>query len=132
MKLRIQASSVRLRVTPSEVHALATRGKVESFVQLGLGEQDRLTYSLEVSAELVGPSLTYGDRAVRIILPESMVREWASSEQVGIEAQQRVADGGMVRILVEKDFRCLEPRPGENESDRFPHPGQLVESRSDS
>jgi hypothetical protein len=28
----------------------------------------------------------------------------------------------MLKILVEKDFACLAPREGEDESDMFPHP----------
>jgi hypothetical protein len=28
----------------------------------------------------------------------------------------------MLRILVEKDFACLAPREGEDESDMFPNP----------
>lgn len=131
MKLCIQANSIRLRVTPTEVHALVTRGKIESFVQLGLSEADRLTYSIETSAECGAPQVVYDGRAMRVVLPENTVREWASTEQVGIERQQPTADSGRLRILVEKDFRCLEPRPQEDESDRFPHPGQSIPSRSD-
>jgi hypothetical protein len=121
MKLRIQANSIRFRVTPTELHALATRGRIESAVQLGVSSQDRLSYSLEISSER-SVRMVYGDRSVCAVLPENMVREWASTDQVGIEGFQPVANGGQLKILVEKDFKCLQPRSGESEVDRFPNP----------
>ena len=48
--------------------------------------------------------------------------QWADSEQVSIEAVQTIDDGSELKILVEKDFACLTPREGEDESDLFPHP----------
>ena len=45
-----------------------------------------------------------------------------STEQVAIAGEQRLDDGALLTLLVEKDFACLAPRPGEDESDMFPHP----------
>ena len=55
-------------------------------------------------------------------LPESSVRAWANSEQVSIIGEQQHKNGDKLDILVEKDFSCLTPREGEDESDMFPHP----------
>ena len=43
-------------------------------------------------------------------------------DQVG-EGEQQHDNGDVLSILVEKDFACLAPREGEDESDMFPHPG---------
>jgi hypothetical protein len=51
------------------------------------------------------------------------VLPWAASELVSIDGEQGLDDGSVLRILVEKDFACLAPRAGEDESDMFPHPG---------
>jgi hypothetical protein len=51
-----------------------------------------------------------------------VVRNWASTEKAGFETQQEIGNGKSLRILVEKDFACLERRDGEDESDAFPHP----------
>jgi hypothetical protein len=122
MKLRIQANSIRFRITPTELHALATRGRVESAIQLGPAADDRLSYALEVSRECSAVRLEYRPGKVCAVLPEESVREWASTEQVAIGGLQQVANGGELKILIEKDFKCLQTRPGENEGDRFPHP----------
>ena len=45
-----------------------------------------------------------------------------------ITAEQVLDDGGVLNILVEKDFACLAPREGEDESDMFPHPLEGQES----
>ena len=47
---------------------------------------------------------------------------WANSEQVSISGEQVLDDGEKLNILVEKDFACLAPREGEDESDMFEHP----------
>jgi hypothetical protein len=47
---------------------------------------------------------------------------WAASEQVSIEGEQTLDDGEKLSILVEKDFACLAPRPGEDESDMYANP----------
>jgi hypothetical protein len=122
VKLRIQANSIRFRITPTELNALATRGAVESSVQFGTTADERFTYALESSAQCSSVCVKYTDRALRVILPTSEVREWASTEQVGIEGVQTAGSNSNLRILIEKDFKCLQPRPDESEVDRFPNP----------
>jgi hypothetical protein len=61
---------------------------------------------------------------IRVTIPRDHVREWASTGQVGIEAMQQVAGGADLKILVEKDFKCLQPRADESEADRFPNPAE--------
>jgi hypothetical protein len=55
-------------------------------------------------------------------LPESLVLSWAATEQVSMAGEQALDEGRVLQILVEKDFACLAPREGEDESDMFPHP----------
>jgi hypothetical protein len=50
------------------------------------------------------------------------IKQWAESEKVSISSEQNLDDGEQLRILVEKDFACLAPRDGEDESDMFPNP----------
>ena len=44
-----------------------------------------------------------------------------ATRQVGIEHNQSIGDESALRILVEKDFRCLQPRSDDDESDNFPN-----------
>ncbi len=120
MKLRIRDNSIRLRLTRSEVVAIRDDGLLRSFVAFPDGT--RFEYALESSPASVAPNAQYTDHAMVIRLPESTVREWADSDQVAIASEQAVDNDGVLSILVEKDFACLSPREGEDESDMFPHP----------
>ena len=120
MKIRIRDNSLRLRLTRGEVDAIRDNGVVTSTTGFPGGRQ--FSYSLESSPASVNPAAFYSDNEIRIRLPETQVLAWTTTEQVSIEGEQVLDDGEKLSILVEKDFTCLEPRPGEDESDMFPHP----------
>lgn len=120
MKLRIRDNSVRLRLMRGEVTALSRDGYVEARTPFPGGRT--LTYRVESSPASVKPEAFFSDGALSVRLPEASVLAWASSQQVSIDSEQQLADGGILSILVEKDFACLSPREGEDESDMYPHP----------
>ena len=120
MKLRIRDNSIRLRLTRTEVAMIRDDGLLRSFVAFPDGR--RFEYALESSPASVAPNAQYADNLMLIRLPESAVREWADSDQVAIASEQAVDNNGVLSILVEKDFACLSPREGEDESDMFAHP----------
>ncbi|MCG3198194.1 MAG: hypothetical protein HUU16_08410 [Candidatus Omnitrophica bacterium] len=122
MKLRIQRNSLRLRLTQSEVAGLAERGRIAESIRFGPGEGTELRYELVASE--AAPSLTasFLGGVVAVTIPAGRVRDWAGSEEVSLDAQIPLGSEESLKILVEKDFKCLAPRPGEDESDAFPHP----------
>ena len=79
-------------------------------------------YRLESSADAARPAARFSGSELTVTLPEADVRAWAETDRVSIAAEQALADGQVLKILVEKDFACLTPREGEDESDMFPHP----------
>lgn len=120
MKLRLLDNSIRLRLTRKEVELAATGGIVRSCVSFP--DDASFTYILESSPANVSASASFtaGDLIVRV--PESDVRDWAVSDSVSLSGEQLLASGQVLKILVEKDFACLAPREGEDESDMFPNP----------
>ena len=121
MKLRIRDNSVRLRLTRTEVDQLRDTGVVSATTAFPGGRDFR--YAVESSPASVTPGALLSDCTVTVRLPEATVLAWANSEQVSIEGEQQHDNGDVLSILVEKDFACLAPREGEDESDMFPHPG---------
>lgn len=81
-----------------------------------------LEYRVESSPACVNVTALFSDNTMRVRLPESVVLAWATTEQVSMAGEQTLDDGNRLTILVEKDFTCLAPREGEDESDMFPHP----------
>ena len=120
MKLRIKDNSIRLRLTKGEIDAIREKGVVTATT--GFPGARHFSYSLESSPASVNPAAFYSDNKISIRLPETLVLAWVMTEQVSIEGEQLLDDGETLSILVEKDFACLTPRPGEDESDMFANP----------
>jgi hypothetical protein len=55
-------------------------------------------------------------------LPEDRIREWATGSEVGIEAEQPAGSTSTLRILIEKDFKCLHQDDANENNDTFPNP----------
>ncbi len=120
VKLRIRDNSIRLRLTRGEVDAVSSDGLISASVPFAGGVT--LEYALESSPACVKPVALFSNNALTVRVPETEVLEWASTEAVSIAAEQLLDEGGHLKILVEKDFACLAPREGEDETDMFPHP----------
>ena len=119
MKLRIRDNSVRLRLTRGEVDQLRDDGLVCARTTFPGGRE--FQYAVESSPASVKPGAFLSECVITVRLPETSVLAWANSEQVSITGEQLLDDDKLV-ILVEKDFACLAPRDGEDESDMYPHP----------
>ena len=120
MKLRIRDNSVRLRLTPGEVDAVQETGVIRS--QTGFPGGREFRYCVESSPASVNRAAFFSDNEITLRLPETMVLAWATTDQVSMQGEQVLDDGSKLQILVEKDFACLAPRDGEDESDMFAHP----------
>jgi len=118
VKLRILDDSVRLRLARSEVEAIARGERVEAHTTFPDGA--RFVYALS-SSDGTTPSARFADGRIDIVLPHDRATAWARSNDVSIRASQRTREGALA-LLIEKDFECLEPRDGEEASDRFPNP----------
>jgi hypothetical protein len=109
-----------MRLSRGEVDTVRENGVLTSVTGFPGGRQ--FSYSIESSPASVNPAAFYSDNEIRVRLPETIVLAWATTEQVSIEGEQVLDDGEKLSILVEKDFACLAPRPGEDEADMYPHP----------
>jgi hypothetical protein len=86
---------------------------VRAAVKFGSGAS--LSFSLESSASAVALQALFGDGNLRVIVPEGPGRHWASSNEVGIEAQD-----AQPAILIEKDFQCMHQEHADPEA--YPNP----------
>ncbi|MBL6448015.1 hypothetical protein JMN32_16985 [Fulvivirga sp. 29W222] len=118
MKIRIKGNTLRLRLSQSEVEEVKSEGRTSDSINFGVR---KLIYTLQVIDQ---PEVTasYDGDFIMIDVPSQVSEQWVSSNQVGFEAEQPLKDGDKLHILVEKDFQCLNPRRGEDESDLFDNP----------
>lgn len=126
MKLRILDDSLRLRLTRTEVDVVSTDGLVRGRVHFA--GTNTFDYVLESSPATVKPEAHISNNVLTIRVPTMDIQNWAGSEQVSIISEQVLNDGDPLKILIEKDFACLAPRDGEDESDMFTHPNANAES----
>jgi hypothetical protein len=119
MKLRIRGNSLRLRLTKTEVAKLAEQGLVEEKTDFGNGQV--FVYAVVASSDFETVTAEFQNGQIKVIIPKTIAETWATSEEVGISAQQN-----SLKILIEKDFNCLTPRNAEEDADTFPHPKDVA------
>jgi hypothetical protein len=122
MKLRIHGNSIRFRITQSEMAALEDGMRLEDSVQFGPAQNEILSYAVQISPQCSELRALYSKGVIQVVLPLSLARALASTDQIGIEQVQPIAEGVTLKIVLEKDFQCFHPRSGKNEGDNFPNP----------
>ena len=124
MKLRIRGDSMRFRLKRGEVDQLAAGISIVEETHLPGAV---LTYRLDVS-ENNSISATFDNGSLAVSLPKSRVLDWSNSDEVSLFAEQRLSGSNALSLLIEKDFKCLEPghhRDCEDDEDTFPHPAAI-------
>jgi hypothetical protein len=121
MKLRIRGNSVRLRLTQSEVARFGEVGRVEETIEFGAKPGQQMIYAIE-TADVENVGAAFENNRLSVLVPQVQAEKWVNSNQTGIEGEQTVDGDKRLRILIEKDFACLDARLGEDDADAFPHP----------
>lgn len=120
MKLRIKGNALRLRLTQGEIRALADTGQVQERTDFPGGGQ--LIYRLSSDERITDISAAYSENIIEFKVPSALAQRWCSTDLVTLSAAPRAGADGGVQLILEKDYACLVPRSGEDESDQFPHP----------
>jgi hypothetical protein len=120
MKLRIAGSSLRLRVSPSDLARLMESGRIEETIRFAADADAHFTFALEQSEAQSDISIRSQPQGVIVVLPAVAAREWAEGEGVGIYGSVDAA-GQKLELRVEKDFACLDGSDRDN-LDTFPNP----------
>ena len=122
MKIRIYDDSIRLRLDRAEVGRIGEGDSVDCVTRFPGG--DAFHYRL-AAADVEESSASFTNGCMAVTLPRAIARHWAEDDsEVSIRAEQRL-DQGALTLLIEKDFECLDPREGEDQSNRFKNPKAL-------
>ncbi len=128
MKLRILGDSVRLRLSKSDVDTLRASGRVAETVHFGGGAAGALTYALQLGDDVGQVTAQLQGTQIVVTVPRARGLAWANGADVGITAEQPLPADGSLSLLIEKDFKCLAPREGEEDYDGFENPDAGAQS----
>ena len=118
MKLRIRGNSIRLRLLRGEVAEFASTGIVREIINFGASN---LTYILQTADDANDLSAKFVDNKIIVsVLPET-AQNWTETDLIGLTGEQKNADGGILKITVEKDFVCRDRLDDEANRDAYPN-----------
>lgn len=112
MKIRIKGNAIRYRLTKSDVAQFANDGVLKERTDFG---DDAFTYVLQRTTEQ-NMFATFKNNILTLFVPEKLADDWTGNDRVGVEAES-----GPLKLLLEKDFTCLE-NVDEDQSDNYPNP----------
>jgi hypothetical protein len=121
MKLRIKGNSLRLRVSRSELARLLDGDRIEETIRFTAAPEATLTYALASAMQSAPVSVEYGFKTVTVVLANNRARTWGSEGEVGVYGEIDNGEGGVLEVIVEKDFACLD-RSDEDNADTFANP----------
>jgi hypothetical protein len=122
MKIRIQGNSIRYRLKEPEVADFKKYGRVTETIQLGEEETEQLRFVLlRSSVNMV--TVQQADKTTTILVPEQMAQRWTDSDLVGFDAIIEIGKGKGLKVLVEKDFKCLDGSEEDNIG-AYPNPAK--------
>jgi hypothetical protein len=126
MKLRIRSNSIRLRLLQGEVTALGKFERVQETTRLGPAKTDVLIYSLSTHVGSDDVLIRWHSGTLGLSIRQTLATELCDTNRVSIEADLDFCDE-ILSVLIEKDFKCLTVREGDDESDNFKNPQEKHE-----
>ncbi|WP_422923470.1 DUF7009 family protein [Singulisphaera sp. PoT] len=120
MKLRLKGNSIRIRLDRRDIETLVERGRIVD--TLRFGPVAAFSYSVETgSVTRDRPWASYEDGRLTVRIDPDDAEAWLEGDRVGFDHQQPV-DAGVVRVLLEKDFACIDRPAGEEADDAYAFP----------
>ncbi len=122
MKIRIKGNSLRLRLLRGEVSRFGETGRVTETIQFGASPREQLTYSLETNSDAQTIESRFADNQITVTVPAATARNWVDSDLITLESSQLIEADTVLKILIEKDFVCLDRKDDPDNADAFQHP----------
>ena len=121
MKLRIKGNSLRLRVSRSELERFLTGERIEETIHFSSEPGAKLTYALQSASNGTMTEVRYSSQEITVLLSEGHIQEWSGANQAGVYSSVDIGPEGLLNLIVEKDFACLD-RSDEENQDTFANP----------
>lgn len=120
MKVRMQSNSIRYRLRQPEVHEFKLSGIITETIQLGIKAGSFLRFVLQ-KGENKYIEVQFDNNTTIVQVPKHIADDWTNTSSVGFDAAIELDNGKSLKILVEKDFECMDDREEENVG-AYPNP----------
>lgn len=104
MKLRIQESTIRLRLSADEIAALAARGRVRCQIRFGPDDAAVLAYSVEIGDRGRPADAELVEGEIRLFLRKDEAARLEAGGEVSVEGERPAGKGDVLRVRIEKDL----------------------------
>lgn len=120
MKVRILGNSIRFRLKQPEVSQFEKGGSITESTEFGPEPADQIRFCLERynGSEL---AVRFQANTTTIQVPQALAQEWTQTERVGFNGEVDTGKGRKIRVLVEKDFMCIDGNEEDN-AGAYPNP----------
>lgn len=118
MKIRIRGNSIRYRLDQADVTRLQETGKAEEHTRIGAGT---LHFCIRSRNNIAAPAIEMENNGVHLGIPAAWFARMLEPAETGFDHHFENPDGSVLKILVEKDFKCLTVRD-EDDSQAFENP----------
>ena len=119
MKIRILGNTLRIRVKMFETQALQNSGLIEEVLEFGPDDSDKLRF--QVISGYENFAIEQHGTSIRIVVPKALINSWTTTDLVGFEEVITTSKGSEIKVLIEKDFACLDS-DREYEEGSYPNP----------
>lgn len=109
----MQSNSIRYRLKEPEVNEFKNNGIIKESIQLGSNSGTSLHFILQKS-DTEQITVQSENNTTIIWVPTDMAVEWTNTTTVGFDTVIQLENGRKLKVLVEKDFECLEAGKEEN------------------
>lgn len=120
MKLRLRENSIRLRLLQTEMKTLGETGLVAETIEFS--DCQKLNYAVEISETAGEICARFENEEITVEIPAQAARHWIETNLIGLEHEQKKGGATTLKILIEKDFVCVERPFDDDNQDAFPHP----------
>ena len=117
MKLRLTEEDIRFRVDKDDIASFIADGFIEASTQIGTERVFR--YGIYASDEVENISAVLKEDGITVHVPSGIADEWAHTDRIGLQGQQRQQQEHDVTILIEKDLGCRHDSPPQPHSGTF-------------
>lgn len=121
MKIRIRGNSIRYRLSKSEVDTFAKTGLLEETTEF---LQNQLQYKIVCITGVDELTADFANGCITLFVPEQKLNDWVNTSLVAMQADMPLPNGMHLSILLEKDFKCIDAGPMEDQSDFFENPAK--------